>query len=75
MVPSRSTSPLVIDSRHILFTRFFFFFFPFGREKENRPKQIYVNAGGLPGKCAEVTEAKGSEDVCKGRTIVMDHGT
>lgn len=46
--------------------------------------EIYVNkgvtkdltrAGGLPGKCAEVIEAKGSEDVCKGRTIVMDHGT
>ena len=44
--------------------------------------EIYLNKGvtkdltrarGLPAKCAEVTEAKGSEDACKGRTIVMDH--
>lgn len=45
--------------------------------------EIYLNKGatkdltrarGLPGKCAEVTEAKASEDVCKGRTIVVEHG-
>lgn len=31
-------------------------------------------AGVLPDKYAKVTEGKGSEDVCKGMIITMDHG-
>lgn len=33
-----------------------------------------VKAGVLPDKYAIVTEGKGSEDVCKGIIILMDHG-
>ena len=32
------------------------------------------SAGILPDKYAIVTEVKGSEDVCKGMIILMDHG-
>lgn len=32
-----------------------------------------TRAGVLPGKYAEVTEGKGSEDICKGMIIMMNH--
>lgn len=52
-----------------------------GRWESEWPR-AYSRAGGvgfnqdwgLPGKYADMTEGKGSEDVCKEMPIIMDHG-